>query len=137
MGYKLKNKIVSFFFDCISFNTPIAIVFNISIIFLLLIIIPFNSLTYSPFKCIFKYVLFPILFRNSCPTKGILFDCNCPACGMTRGMSKLLKGDISTAMEYNILVIPLFLVLVFLWIFNGKKIIQKYFKERYKKEQKN
>lgn len=46
----------------------------------------------------------------------LLFDQECPGCGMTRGVQHLLHFDITTAYEYNklsLLVLPL---LVFLWV---------------------
>ena len=108
--------------DCISFNTPQAIVFNISIIFLVLIITPSNYLVYSPFKCVFKYLIFPLIFKGKCPIDGLFANCECPACGLTRGMSRLLHGDITSALEYNILVVPVFIMMIFVMIYNIIKL---------------
>ncbi len=119
------KKIFIFFLDCISFNTPQAIIFNILIIFLMLAIIPTNYLIYSPVKCIFKNVIFPIIFSESCPVAGLFANCECPACGLTRALSSLLHGDISSALNYNVLVIPLFLVMLFVLILNIIKLIKK------------
>ena len=119
------KKIFTFFLDCISFNTPQAIIFNISVVFLILIIIPTNYLAYSPFKCVFKHIILPFIFRGNCPTGGIFANCECPACGLTRAMSELLHGDVSSALDYNVLVVPLFLMMLFVLVFNITKLIKK------------
>ena len=126
MGNKLSlnitNKLFRFFLDCISFNTPKAIVFNMSTIFLALIIIPTNYLVSLPSSCIFRNIILPIIFKRSCPTNGFFANCQCPACGLTRAMSSLLHGDIHAALEYNVLVIPLFFIMIYVLILNIIKI---------------
>ncbi len=39
-------------------------------------------------------------------TFQVLFDKPCLTCGMTRGMRALARGDIASAIGYNILVLP-------------------------------
>lgn len=119
------RKIKNFFWDCVSFNTPKAIVFNLSFIFFILIITPSKYLIYSPAKCVFKNVILPFIFRGNCPTRGLFANCECPACGLTRGMSELLRGNISSAIDYNFLVIPLFFVMVFVLVFNIVKWVRE------------
>lgn len=121
----LLKRIQIFFLDCISFNTPEAIVFNISVILLILVVLPTEYLVYSPAKCVFKNIIFPIIFRGNCPNNGILAGCECPACGLTRGMSRLLKGDIDSAIDYNLLTIPLLFLMISVMIFNIYKIHKK------------
>ena len=89
---------------------------------MLLAIVPTDFLIYSPIKCVFKNIILPFLFNGNCPTTGIFADCECPACGLTRGMSRLLHGDISSAIEYNFLVIPVFIVMIFVITINLIKI---------------
>ena len=113
------------FFDILSFGSPGAIVFNLSLILLILAIIPFNYLIYSPVKCVFKHVIFPFIF-GSCPTSGLFSECNCPACGLTRGMNRLLHGEFSLAWEYNPLVYLVFLIIVIMIIVNGIKVYKFY-----------
>ena len=111
-----RNKIKTFFIDILSFSTPKARVINLSSIFLLLAIIPTKYLIYSPVKCIFKNFLLPLLFHGHCPTSGLFANCNCPACGMTRGMSRLLHGDINGAWNFNKLVFIVFAIMMFILI---------------------
>ena len=121
MGAKLK-KLGSFLLDCISFNSPQAIVFNLCAIFLILIILPAESLAHSPFHCIFKHYIIPFFLGGNCPTSGFFAGCRCPGCGLTRGMSRLLHGDIAGAIEFNVLVIPVFIVMVGLIVVNIKRM---------------
>lgn len=126
MGSKLKN----FLLDLISFNSPQAIAVNLFLIFLILAILPTEWLTYSPVKCIFKHVILPIVFHGNCPSFGLFANCECPACGMTRGMSRLLHGDINGALNYNGLVIILFIVMIIVFAINLVKSIKEYRKTR-------
>lgn len=120
------DKLKKTFLDIISFNTPKTIVFNLSTILILLAAIPTETLTkYSPFRCVFKHFLFPLLFNGSCPSDGIFASCNCPACGMTRGMSRLLHGDVEGAMSYNRLVVLVFVVIVLVIGYNVYLIVKK------------
>jgi len=43
----------------------------------------------------------------------------CPACGMTRASSALLRGQVRTAARYNKLVFPVAATLIFLYIKDG------------------
>jgi hypothetical protein len=124
MGDKLK-KLFSFFLDLLSFNTPKAIVFNISFIFLTLFLLPTSDLKYLPTKCVFKHIILPILYKGNCPSYGLFSECNCPFCGLTRAMSRLLKFDIKGALEFNILVIPLFIAMISVLILNIIKLVKK------------
>lgn len=118
------KKTFVFFKDCISLNSPQAIIFVIVFISLLLIIIPTNNISALPTKCVFKNYIIPIIFNNNCPENGIFKDCSCPACGLTRAFSEFFKGNLNRAIEYNVLFIPILLILVFLIISNSYKIIK-------------
>lgn len=134
MGDKLKKfikNLFSFFLDSISFNTPKAIVFNISIIFVILFFMPTSELGYLPIKCVFKYVIFPIIFKGNCPISGFFADCDCPFCGLTRAMSRLLHGDLQGALGFNILVIPVFIAMVSVLGINIYKITKQ---QKHKKQ---
>lgn len=50
-------------------------------------------------------------FGWNCPFKKA-FHLACPGCGITRAFYSLLELDILSAIRYNILAIPLFLILV-------------------------
>jgi hypothetical protein len=112
------------FSELISFGSPRAIVFNLSSILSVLYVVPTNYLTYSPIRCIFKYLIFPFIF-GTCPTTGIIAGCNCPGCGMTRGMSRLLHGDLKGAIAFNKLVPILFIVMISVLIYNIYIIVNK------------
>lgn len=116
---ELKN----IFFEILSFGSPRAIVFNLSMILFILAIAPFGILPYSPFKCVFRHLLLPLLFKV-CPTSGLFADCQCPACGLTRGMQRLMHGDIEGAIGYNMLVIPLFIAMIIMIGINIYKIVK-------------
>lgn len=127
-----KNKVKKYFTNIISFATPEAKVFNLSSIFFILAVVPTEKLGYSPIKCIFKHFLLPLIFNGNCPSDGIFANCNCPACGLTRGMSRLLHGDIHGALYFNKLVIIVFIVMVSIIIKEGYVIIKKYKSKKYK-----
>ena len=89
-------------------------------------------------------LVFGILVVFVCPIDCIFKSITgfpCPSCGLTRGFRALLKGDIVSAFNYNILTIPIFIslnILLFLFIID---FIQKkdlsisyllYFKKHYK-----
>lgn len=50
------------------------------------------------------------IFAN-CIVKQI-FHFSCPACGFTRGFRAILSGNLLEAIQYNLLSIPVFLLLV-------------------------
>lgn len=129
-----KNKVKKYFIDIISFATPEARIFNLSSIFLILAIVPTDKLVYSPVKCVFKHFLLPLIFNGNCPTDGIFANCNCPSCGMTRGMSRLLHGDINGALNYNKLVIIVFLIMIGIIIKEGYVILKKYKIKKHKRK---
>ena len=123
MGRIIKLK--SFFLDLLSFNSPKAIVINLSSIFIILASIPTEFLNYSPVKCVFKTIIFPLIFGGVCPEEGFFAYCNCPACGMTRAMSRLLHGDLVGAYGFNKLVFIVFIIMVIVLITNLYKINKK------------
>lgn len=128
MGDKLKKFFKNsfyFFLDLLSFNTPKAIVINILIIFTILFFMPTSELHYLPIRCVFKYFLLPLIYKNNCPTSGLFAGCECPFCGLTRAMSRLLHGDLKGALDYNILVIPLYIAMITVLIINTVKWIKK------------
>jgi len=67
-----------------------------------------------------------LIFGGICPDTGIFSHCNCPACGMTRGLSRLLRGDIQGALAFNKMVIIVFIVMIVLIVINLIKIIKEY-----------
>ena len=119
------GKLSLFFLSLLSFNNPGAIVINLSSILIALTIIPSKYIEYSPFKCVFKNLLLPLIFGGVCPTTGFFTNCNCPACGMTRGMSRLLHGDWRGALNYNRMVIVVFVVMVILIMVNIITLIRR------------
>ena len=111
--------------NIISFGTPGAIVFNLSMVLFFLIIVPTKYLVYSPVKCVFKHFLLPLVFRGNCPTSGLFANCECPTCGLTRAMSRLLHGDFAGAYTYNKLVFVVFAVMVVVIIVNLVKMMKE------------
>jgi len=111
------NRVRKILLDIISFGTPLTQTLNLVLILLALAILPTGYIAkYSPFhfRCIFKTVILPLIFRGNCPSSGLFAGCNCPACGMTRAMSRLLHGDLIGAWNFNPLV---FVVLgIMVWI---------------------
>ncbi|MDB5082360.1 MAG: hypothetical protein JWP00_4284 [Chloroflexi bacterium] len=49
----------------------------------------------------------------------------CPACGMTRAMSALLKGQVKTAARYNLLVFPASAIATALYIKDIYTLLQQ------------
>lgn len=118
-------KLKKLFLEIISFGSPRAIVFNLSSILVLLATIPTEHLKYSPVKCVFKHFLLPLIFNGSCPEDGLFASCNCPACGLTRAMSRLLHGDVSGAYNFNKLVFLVLIAMVAVIIVNVIKMVKK------------
>ena len=114
------------FLDLVSFNTPQARVFNLSAILIALAVVPTKHLVYSPVKCVFKNVILPLVFRGNCPTSGLFAGCECPACGMTRAMSRLLHGDVVGAYGFNKGVFLVLLVMLVLIAINLVKSVREY-----------
>jgi len=103
--------------DFVSFGTPQTRFINLFLILFFLAIFPTNALTYSPFKCVFKNLILPLIFNGNCPITGFFADCECPACGLTRALSSLLHGDIYVAWNFNPLVfvlLPVMLIVMFI-----------------------
>lgn len=74
------------------------------------------------------YVLLTeILFKKICPI-NILFNIDCPGCGLTRATIALLKGDIYSSLNYNPTCI-LWLITILLFIIDRyiKKLLIKPF----------
>ena len=119
------KKSKNLFLDIVSFGTPEAIVFNLAVIFLILAIISTGSLGYLPVKCIFKDIILPAIFHGNCPQTGIFANCECPACGMTHAMSRLLHGDFDGAWSFNKGVFLVFGVMLYLLVYNCIKILKR------------
>jgi hypothetical protein len=127
MAINWRSKLNKFFFELISFSTPLARVINLSLIILILAVVPTGLLYHNPVKCVFKTVILPVIFDN-CPTSGFFMDCNCPACGMTRGMSRLLHGDLIGAWNFNRMVFIVFLVMLII-IIKDSRVAYKFYKK--------
>ena len=111
--------------DIISFGTPKAIVFNLASILLILAAVPTKYLIYSPARCIFKNFVLPLIFNGNCPTTGLFTGCQCPACGLTHAMSRLLHGDYVGALSYNKLVFLVLITMIIIIIINITKIVKE------------
>ncbi|MBU0980477.1 MAG: DUF2752 domain-containing protein [Nanoarchaeota archaeon] len=118
------GKVKQALLDIISFGSPQAIVFNLSVILVALAALPTALIQYSPFKCVFKHVILPLVYRGNCPTAGIFAGCECPACGLTRAMSRLLHGDITGALAYNRLVGIVLVVMIAVLAVNVVKMVR-------------
>ncbi len=119
------DRFKKFFLSFLSFDNPKTIVFNLTSILVILAVVPTKYLVYSPVKCIFRNVILPLIFRGSCPLTGFFAGCQCPACGMTRAMSRLLHGDVIGAWYFNRGVFLVLVVMIILIGVNVVKIIQK------------
>lgn len=132
MGHRLKGllkKPFSFFIELISFSSPRAIVINISSIFAVLFFMPTSELNYLPIRCVFKNFILPLVYKGNCPTSGLFAGCECPFCGLTRAMSRLLHFDLKEALEFNILVIPVFIAMMVLLSINVFKLVKNRIKD--------
>lgn len=119
------KKFFKFFLNILSFNSPRIRVFNLTSILLILTLIPTKVIESTGIKCVFKHFILPLIFNGDCPADGIFANCNCPACGMTRAMSKLLHGDVNGAWQLNKLVFLVLIVMVVLIIINLRKVYNK------------
>ncbi len=109
------------FKEFISFNSRRAKIINFSALLVTLRIIPPEKIGSI---CIFKNFIFPLVFE-SCPTKGLFVGCNCPACGLTRGTSYFLHGQIKEAIYLNKLVLLVVPFILFLILINAYYLIKK------------
>ena len=76
---------------------------------------------------IFFILIYLLLVLNNkipCIFKSI-FQIPCPFCGLTRAFKELFKLNISKALFYNILSIPLFIFFIYWFILFIKDIIKK------------
>ncbi|MFH0961193.1 MAG: DUF2752 domain-containing protein [archaeon] len=101
-----------------SFSTPRAITTNLSLAISALAILPTELIAKNPAKCIFKEVILPAVFSGNCPVSGIFSGCNCPACGITRGLSRILHLDFGGALKLNPLAFPVFAIMLSLIAIN-------------------
>ncbi len=69
-------------------------------IILIILIIFLYIISILPVTCIFRSVT------------GIL----CPSCGMTRAFWAIINFDLLTALNYNVVSIPLFIFLIYLFV---------------------
>ena len=72
------------------------------------------------FLICFKYKI-PCVFKK-------IFKIPCPACGMTRAFRSIIRLDFYSAFKYNILSIPIFILLITILILD---IIDLVFKKNY------
>jgi|SRR3989344_893915 len=110
MGRLIKFK--SFFLDLLSFGTPQAKVINFSLMLLISILVPTKDLHYLPIRSIWRDV----------------FKIEPYSVGLTRAMSRLFHGDLIGAWNFNKLVFPVAVVVIWLLIGNLIKSI-KYYKK--------
>ncbi|MFC1741961.1 DUF2752 domain-containing protein [Nanoarchaeota archaeon] len=113
------------FLEFVSFDSPRAVVVNLSVILGGLAAVPTSVLSQGPGLCVFKHFLLPLVFNGDCPSDGFFAGCSCPACGMTRGMSRLLHGDPSGAWRFNRMVFVVLAVMVGLIVVNAVRIVRQ------------
>lgn len=90
------NKIKKIFFDVLTFSyTKYRLITFLSVLILLLIL-PVQVLEQIPNLSICSHI----------------FGDYCYSVGITRGVSSLLKGNLSQAIDYNFLSIPVLIILV-------------------------
>lgn len=71
------------------------------------------------------YILTAIFKTSLCPIKK-LFGISCFGCGMTRAFISILKFDFKSAIEYNVLSVPLFFgICIYLFIFVSDILLSK------------
>ena len=108
-----KNK-YSTIIEIVSLSTPKGRVIAFSFLFSILALLPTRVLSNSPVKCIFKEYVLPFFYKGTCPTSGFFAYCNCPACGMTRGLSSILHGRFIDAWYFNKLSFVVFSIMIFI-----------------------
>ena len=90
------------------------------------------TLSYPKYRFfLFSFVLFvlmiiPVSFLEKGPRTicSRIFGDYCFSVGITRGISSLLKGQFSRAIEYNYLAIPVLIILVLFVIHDFLKLIK-------------
>ena len=73
---------------------------------------------------LFFFLLIVLNFQIPCIIKKI-FSINCPGCGLTRSIDALLKLNFKNSLYYNILGIPLFVILTISYLLIIVDIIKK------------
>ena len=111
MGRKTLKKIKFFILDLLSFDSVQARLINLSLILLLSLTLTYDKVKYIPVRSIYS-----------------LLGIKAYSIGMTRALSSLMHLDIKQALEFNKLIIIVFLVIMTLWIINLVKCI-KYYKK--------
>ena len=126
----MRREIKSIFLDLVSFDSAQAKVFNLVMILLSLAVIPSHYIENGHSICIFRNFIIPWLFSGKCPMTGWFANCECPACGLTRAMSRLLHGDLSGAWDYNRAVFLVLVVMVVVIMVNLVKVVNYYKKNK-------
>jgi len=84
-----------------------------------------NKIYIGIFLCLLFLCLIILLIGNvPCLFKTIL-KIQCPGCGMTRALKLILKGQLIASFNYNILTLPLVIILIILCILAMIDIIKK------------
>jgi hypothetical protein len=115
-----------FILDLISFNSPLAIVINLTLILLIFSFVPTSNLRYLPIRSLYGDFIIPLFFNNSCLAHGFFTNCGFYSVGQTRAISNFLRGDFVSAYRSNKLIFILFLALLAVLIINIIKIYKKY-----------
>ena len=64
---------------------------------------------------LFLWLIISGIINFECILKKI-FNINCPGCGLTRSFRSIIKLDLIASINYNILGIPLFIILIIIFI---------------------
>lgn len=115
-----------FFLDLISFNSPLAIVINISFILLFLFLIPTNQLDNLPIFSLYKDFILPMIYNGNCPDSGIFTNCSVYSTGQTHAVSSFMHGDFYSAFRYNKLIFILMSAIFIVLIINIFKMYKQY-----------
>ena len=113
------------FLNLVDLSRPQSILFVFGSGLFILAISPYHWIENSFFKCIWKTYVFPFFFNGHCPSTGILANCNCPGCGMTRAIWQILHGNFKEAYNLNHLSPLVFIILLSFLFIN----IYKFYKQ--------